>query len=470
MYARCLILTDVLAVVVGIFGAQIIRFGAGADRSLLLNPTDDIQERISYTVFSCVLILAWLAALSVFGTRSAKLFGGGAAEYKTVVNATLSTFGLVAVLAFSLRTQIGRGYVFVALPVGLLLLLVGRYAWRQFLRRRREGGEHLYRTLVMGERAKSHHLVQQLRRRNMSGFHVVGAVTERGSGTSLAPDIPVVASYDSIVEMIDRLEIDTLIVTAADSVTPQRLKEIGWELETRNVDLVVAASLTDIAGPRIHFRPVLDLPLIHVEFPEFAGRKYLTKRLFDIVSSLTLLLLLSPVLLAIAALVKTTSVGPVLFTQERVGVGGGSFNMLKFRSMVIDAEDRLDDLRGSNDGSGVLFKMKDDPRVTGIGRVIRKYSLDELPQLVNVLRGDMSLVGPRPPLRNEVESYETWVHRRLLVKPGVTGLWQVSGRSNLSWEDSVRLDLYYVENWSMTGDVMILLRTVKTVVTPEGAY
>ncbi|MDQ0743122.1 exopolysaccharide biosynthesis polyprenyl glycosylphosphotransferase [Clavibacter sp. B3I6] len=214
------------------------------------------------------------------------------------------------------------------------------------------------------------------------------------------------------------------------------------------------------------------LPLIHVETPRYEGTKLFAKRAFDIVASSLLLLVASPVLLAISMTIRLSTPGPVLFRQERVGINGRPFQMLKFRTMVTDAEALLLALQDQNRdaGNSVLFKMKDDPRVTPVGRFLRRYSLDELMQLVNVLNGSMSLVGPRPPLAREVETYETKVHRRFLVKPGITGLWQVSGRSNLSWEDSVRLDLYYVENWSIVGDLVILWKTARAVVAREGAY
>jgi exopolysaccharide biosynthesis polyprenyl glycosylphosphotransferase len=248
------------------------------------------------------------------------------------------------------------------------------------------------------------------------------------------------------------------------------MRELGWALDARRVSLVVAPALTDVAGPRIHARPVAGLPLIHVEYPSFEGRLKWTKRFFDVVSSALGLVLLSPLLLALAIAVRRGSPGPALFAQERVGLGGETFRMLKFRTMVVEAEDLLPGLLDASDGNGRLFKLKRDPRVTRVGALLRRYSLDELPQLVNVLRGDMSLVGPRPPLRSEVEQYNPWEHRRFLVPPGVTGLWQVSGRSDLSWEDSIRLDLYYVENWSLTGDLAIVYRTARTVVSARGAY
>jgi exopolysaccharide biosynthesis polyprenyl glycosylphosphotransferase len=248
------------------------------------------------------------------------------------------------------------------------------------------------------------------------------------------------------------------------------IRRLGWELENAQVELILMSRLTDVAGPRIHMRPINGLPMVHVDLPQYSGYSHAVKRIFDVSIVSVALLLLAPVFAITAAIVRLDSPGPVIFRQERVGAHGTRFTMLKFRSMVVDAEDRLEQLRAQDEGNGVLFKMKDDPRVTRAGRVLRAYSLDELPQLWNVLRGDMSLVGPRPPLPREVELYEGHVSRRLLTRPGITGLWQVNGRSNLSWEDSVRLDLYYVENWSLTGDLVVLAKTLKAVFHSDGAY
>ena len=248
------------------------------------------------------------------------------------------------------------------------------------------------------------------------------------------------------------------------------LKRLGWELEGAGVDLVVAPALTDVAGPRVHVRPVSGLQLLYVEQPEFTGPTRIMKEAFDRVTAALALVVLSPVLILVALAVRMTSSGPVIFRQVRVGRDGRTFTVYKFRTMVVDAERRLDEIVHLNDSNEVLFKLKQDPRVTRVGRVLRRLSIDELPQLVNVLVGDMSLVGPRPALPSETQRWGRTTARRVLVKPGITGLWQVSGRSDLSWEDSVRLDLYYVENWSFAGDIQILWKTLSAVVRSHGAY
>ncbi|MDQ0240170.1 exopolysaccharide biosynthesis polyprenyl glycosylphosphotransferase [Arthrobacter bambusae] len=274
----------------------------------------------------------------------------------------------------------------------------------------------------------------------------------------------------AILSAIERCQADAVAISAGVQLHPKTLRQLGWELANRNVGLIMAPALTDIAGPRIHTQQVAGLPLIHVTTPTLEAGQRVAKRLFDVAVSAALIVLVSPLLAVLALLVKLDGPGPSLFRQERVGFEGTPFKMLKFRSMVVDAEARLTELADRNEGSGLLFKVKNDPRITRIGGFLRRYSLDELPQLFNVLSGSMSLVGPRPPLSSEVEAYEQDVRRRLLVKPGVTGLWQVSGRSNLSWQDSVRLDLYYVENWSLAGDLIILLRTARAVFGGHGAY
>jgi exopolysaccharide biosynthesis polyprenyl glycosylphosphotransferase len=273
-----------------------------------------------------------------------------------------------------------------------------------------------------------------------------------------------------VVAAVAQYEVDTVAVLPCPELDGPALRRLGWELEDTQAELLLAPAVTEIVGPRVRIRPVSGLPLLHMERPELRGVRRLTKEAFDRVSAAVGVLLLSPILVGIALAVKASSRGPVLFRQERVGRDGRTFSMLKFRSMVVGADRMADRLAGDSDGNGVLFKKRADPRVTRVGRVLRRYSLDELPQLFNVLRGDMSLVGPRPPLQREVEQYGRDMHRRFLVKPGLTGLWQVSGRSDLSWDDSVRIDVRYVENWSLAFDFMILWKTAGAVVRGSGAY
>jgi exopolysaccharide biosynthesis polyprenyl glycosylphosphotransferase len=327
------------------------------------------------------------------------------------------------------------------------------------------------RVVVVGAPSGIEEVQRILERESYTGYQVIGACRpDAATWEAGATRTPILGSTADIREICRQAAADTVLVTRGGYDGSTELRRIAWSLEGSDVDLVVVPSLTDIAGPRISMRPVAGLPLLHVEQPQADAAGGLSKRMFDIVAAGLALVVLSPVLLAVALAVKLEDGGPILFRQRRIGRSGQPFDMLKFRSMVSDAERLLPDLLHRNESDGVLFKIRQDPRITSVGRFIRRYSLDELPQLVNVLRGDMSLVGPRPPLPAEVEKYHDDVHRRLVVRPGLTGLWQVSGRASLSWDETVRLDLFYVDNWSMTFDLLIMAKTVRAVLGKSGAY
>jgi exopolysaccharide biosynthesis polyprenyl glycosylphosphotransferase len=315
-------------------------------------------------------------------------------------------------------------------------------------------------------------LAQQIRRDPGTGFEIVGACLPGMGGEATVDEgcVPVLGPLSAVVDAIDASGADTVMVTSGPGVTGAALRRLGWALEGKGVDLVVAPALTEVSGPRISMRPVAGLPMLHLDEPEIDGHRHLLKQVIERASAAVLLVLLLPALAIIALAVRLTSRGPALFRQTRVGVRGKEFTLFKFRSMDEDAEEWLPSLAEHNEFDGPMFKIRRDPRVTPIGRFIRRWSLDELPQLWNVVRGDMALIGPRPPLPHEVSQYAEDVRRRLLVRPGLTGLWQVSGRSNLSWEETVRLDLSYVENWSLALDLQILWRTVWAVLRGRGAY
>jgi len=402
---------------------------------------------LPYVVVAPGLVLAWLVSLKAFRCYDDRVIGYGADEYRRVSVASLRLAGGVVIAGWVLDVGVPRGLLTTSFIVGVIGLEVARFAARKRLHRFRSRGRGWSRkVLVVGDTAHVLELVDTLRREPYAGYQVVGACIP---DALLAPvpqqlgDVPVVGSFRGI---------------------------LGWQSENTGLDLVVAPALTDVAGPRIHTRPVAGLPLIHVEAPEFRGIRKLVKGLVDRASALLALTLLLPLLVVIALTVLADSRGSALFRQTRVGQGGREFGVWKFRTMVINADAMLAELTARNETDGLMFKLRDDPRVTRIGRVLRKWSLDELPQLVNVLFGQMSLVGPRPPLPSEVARYDGDIARRLLVKPGMTGLWQISGRSDLSWEDGVRLDLYYVENWSLAADLTILWKTFGAVLNRRGAY
>ena len=470
-YARRLALTDFAAIGLAVALAQVVSFGfRSAD--VVTDSPDDLS--LSYSIISIVLGLAWMAMLLLYATRDRRIVGAGATEYKRIVDATVHLFGGVAIVAFLGKVDLARGYIILSLPLGLILILGTRWFWRRWLSRQRSRGLYSSRVLLVGSRASATAVARDLARVPQAGYVVVGACVPGDSTKQFLAGgaVPVSGNLDELHEILAEVRADTVVVTGSDELPPERIRELSWSLEPGRQHLVLAPSLTDIGGPRIHMRPVAGLPLVHVETPRYEGFKHFSKRAFDLGASGLLIFVSSPLLAAIAIWVRLSSPGPVLFRQERVGRGGERFTMLKFRSMVVDAEQLLADLQGADrdEGNIVMFKMKNDPRVTPAGLFLRRFSIDELPQLFNVFAGSMSLVGPRPPLDREVAVYSKHVHRRFLVKPGITGPWQVSGRSNLSWEDTVRLDLYYVENWSITGDLLILWRTARAVIGRDGAY
>ncbi len=467
-YVGVLAVTDA-AVVIGAVGiALIARFGVDPA------PLDVLGLTSTYWLVGGIVALVWVLALGAYRTRDARVLGSGATEYRRVTGATAMIFGLLAIVFLLLKVDIARGFFVIAFPIGVAVLLAERWLWRRWLIRRRRAGQLTSATVVVGPAADVERVIAHLEHLPGCAYRPVGVVLDREDGrrefTIRERSIPVLGPLSSIAETIRKFEIDTVMVAGQPSGGGDFIRDLGWDLERTDAELMIASRLANVAGPRIHFRPAEGMPLMHVELPIYEGGKHVVKRGFDILVSAIALLILWPLFVVIPILIKRDSSGPVLFRQERIGRNGQPFSMIKFRSMVDHAEDRLAELVEQSDGNGILFKLRDDPRVTKIGRKLRTYSLDELPQLWNVLVGQMSLVGPRPPLPAEVERYEQHVLRRLYLKPGLTGIWQINGRSNLSWEDSVRLDLYYVENWSLTGDLLILWRTARVVLRSVGAY
>lgn len=479
-YLTRLRVTDTLIVIAAVALAQWVRFGANVFASDAVThgvfASDAVTRGHSYALISAALIALWLGALVVFRTRSLRVIGSGPEEYRRIFVSAVRLFGLIAIVSLLFKLDLARLYLAIAFPVGLLGLLVSRWCWRKVIARKRGRGEFQTSVLVVGGRSSVQSLTESFERGTADGYRVVGVCIpghtgERGEKITVAGrDVPVLGDECDVVDALEFCAADTVAVTATEHLGHTGIRNLAWDLEPHDVDLVVAPGMMDVSGPRLSMRPVAGLPLIHVEKPQYHGAQSFAKTSFDIVFATLALIVVSPLMIAAALAIKLTSRGQVFYESERMGLDGEPFPMLKFRSMVQDADTQVASLMAQNEGAGVLFKLRDDPRVTSVGRVMRKYSIDELPQFLNVLRREMSVVGPRPPLRREVETYDGAVRRRLLVKPGVTGLWQVSGRSDLSWDEAVRLDLSYVENWSMVGDVLIIGKTLKAVVAGEGAY
>ncbi|MBO3746990.1 sugar transferase [Streptosporangiaceae bacterium NEAU-GS5] len=424
-------------------------------------------------VFGAALALSWPLALGLAGGHRKRILGEGTEEFRAVINAWMGLTAFVAIGSYMVQAEVARSYVVAGLPVTVFMTLLFRHRMRKGLHRLRARGDHMRRVVVVGHRASARNLVSQFRRQPYHGMKVVavclpyGQFQRRRDGID---GVPVLGDFGDVPEVVDKVDAHAVAVLACPELDGAALRRLAWSIESRGTDLFVAPALLDVAGPRTTIRPVAGMPLLHVEHPRIDGTGHLLKSGFDRIVAALLLFVLALPMLVIGVLIRSTSSGPALFRQVRVGRGGREFDVVKFRTMHQDAERHKKMLEAANEHNGVLFKIRNDPRITRVGVVLRRYSLDELPQLINVLRGDMSLVGPRPPLPDEVEQYGSDVRRRLVVKPGMTGLWQVSGRSDLSWEESVRLDLRYVENWSLALDIQILWKTVSAVMSAEGAY
>jgi exopolysaccharide biosynthesis polyprenyl glycosylphosphotransferase len=425
-----------------------------------------------YAWLSVVLPLVWPVTVGAVSGYSPRFFGAGSEEFRKVARAGLLLLAGVSVVSYGFQLDIARSFVVFTVPAVALGTLFTRFFARKWLHRARRRGRCLKRVVAVGRDGAVADLVRQLQVEKYAGMEVVAACVPRPGASAVlgSTGVPVDGDLQDVMAVVRARGADAVAVTSASETAAVYLRELSWRLEGTGIELLVSPGLIEVAGPRLHIRPFVGLPLLSIEEPVFSGWKRVLKGALDRSGAAVALVLIAPVLLGLALAVKVTSSGPVLYRQERVGAYGRRYTMLKFRSMVVGADDKLHELLALNEGDGVLFKMRRDPRVTPLGRFLRRFSLDELPQLFNVLGGSMSLVGPRPPLPTEVERYDSTIRRRLLVKPGLTGLWQISGRSDLSWEESVRLDLRYVENWSLALDLLILWKTASAVLRSRGAY
>lgn len=458
-YRAYVITADLTAAWLASVLATVVRFG---DRTTPL-----------YVTLNLVVPWVWVGLVALQRGYEQRFFGTGVEEYRRVAGAAVLFFTLLAVASFTSQSNFSRFYVLVTVPLTALVAVVLRRRLRRWLFRQRADGHGLQRLLVVGRVDATGSLIEKMHREPQHGLLPVGVCLPMLSrlGTDEVRGVPVYGEPEDVLDVVDRLGVHTVAVVSHPDLSGEALRRLSWALEEREVELIVSPGIIEVAGPRLSIRPIAGLSLLHLERPSTQGGRMLLKAGVDRVAGTAALVLLAPLLVTIAALIKVSSPGPVLFRQVRIGVDGVPFTILKFRSMVVDAEARLKELRHLDEGNGVLFKLKRDPRVTRVGAFLRRYSLDELPQLLNIAKGEMSIVGPRPPLPGEVAQYSSDANRRLRVRPGLTGLWQVSGRSDLSWEESLLLDLRYVDNWSLALDAMIVWRTVKVVLgRGEGAY
>jgi exopolysaccharide biosynthesis polyprenyl glycosylphosphotransferase len=457
-YLRRAAVVDLGCAVIAVGAALGLRFGSSSPAS--------------YVLFSLAFPLLWAIAIALSGGYDARFIGTGSDEFRKVLNAGVSLTAGLAIFSYVVNNELSRVYLVIAMPGVTVLNLAARLCLRKWLHNQRASGRYMLTVIAVGHERGVADLIRELSRDQYHGMRVAGVcVAEPGERRNIA-GVPVFGGLDDVAIAVRRCAADTVAVTACPEIDAVKLRGLAWELEKTGTDLCVAPSLLDVAGPRTTVRPTAGLTLLHVDHPQLSGARQAVKSLFDRVMAGFALLLLSPLLIALVVAIRVSDKGPALFIQTRVGRDGRAFRIYKFRTMVVDAEQRLAQLQARSDHGDdhVLFKMRRDPRVTAIGARLRKWSMDELPQLVNVLLGDMSLVGPRPALPAEADKYADHVRRRLVVKPGLTGLWQVNGRSDLSWEESVRLDLRYVENWSFVLDLQILWKTISVIIRGSGAY
>jgi exopolysaccharide biosynthesis polyprenyl glycosylphosphotransferase len=470
-YRRRVLVVDFVVLIVTVTAADILSRLLGEDGAL------DRPGWNQHTLLSAILVATWMTALVVMRSHDISLVGIGAEEYRRVVSATVWVFGLIAIGALLVNGWVSRAHLGFALVLGLTGLLAGRHLLRRDLARRRRGGDYVTRVVVLGNVEPTRVLCESLARSPEAGYRVVGLCVpgfkgEWGEEVQLPTGVVPILGDDHAVKTALRFAgADALAVVAAEHLGHQKMKKLAWRMQSMGIELIVVPGLSDIAAHRLQVRPIDNLPLFHVDAPlQQDSPSIVAKRVLDLLIGSAALLAALPILTIAGMAIKLEDGGPMLFRQERVGLGGERFKINKLRTMTVEKDAPKEANRKSHRGIFHRKSAPDHPRVTRVGRLLRRTSIDELPQLFNVLGGSMSLVGPRPLVVGEAENVEHFVARRALVKPGMTGLWQISGRSDLTDEERVRLDHSYVDNWSVMQDIMIIWRTVRAVRKGDGAY
>ncbi|MEV4429958.1 sugar transferase [Streptomyces sp. R-07] len=428
------------------------------------------HEKWGILAFGTELLV--LAALAVNRSWAPAVLGQGAEEFRRLGRSLFAATVVLALGGIALTSRNIKLWIFVAIPAIALVTMTARYLLRLWLHKQRNEGRCLRPVLAAGSPATVRDLISRTRKFPHIGWRVEAVCTTDGLGPDgdQVDGVPVVGPLADVANHVRRDGYRVVAVTPDPHWSPDRLRRLAWNLEGSDAEMVVAPVLMEVAGPRLHVDAVLGIPLLRVSMPAFTGGRRAIKGVVDRMGAAVLLMLFAPLLAFVGLLVLLDSRGGAFYRQRRVGKDGREFTILKFRTMVTGAHGARAELAARNEGAGPLFKLRRDPRVTRVGAVLRRYSIDELPQLFNVLTGSMSLVGPRPPLPEETAAYGPDIRRRLLVKPGLTGLWQISGRSDLPWEEAVRLDLRYVEDWSLALDTVILWKTLRAVLHGQGAY
>lgn len=423
-------------------------------------------------------ILAFGTELLVLGTLAVSrswapaVLGQGAEEFRRLGRSLCTAAVVLALGGVAVTSRNIKLWIFVAIPAIALVTMTERYLLRLWLHKQRKEGRCLRPVLAAGSPATVRDLITRIRKFPHLGWQVEAVCTTDAPGLDgdHVDGVPVVGRLTDVAGHVRRNGYRVVAVTPDPHWSPDRLQRLAWNLEGSDAEMVVAPVLMEVAGPRLHVDAVLGIPLLRLSMPTFTGGRRAVKEVVDRLGAAVLLVLFAPLMVFVGLLVLADSPGGAFYRQRRVGKDGREFTIFKFRTMVSGADRARAELADRNEGAGLLFKLRRDPRVTRVGAVLRRYSIDELPQLFNVLTGSMSLVGPRPPLPEESAAYGPDIRRRLLVKPGLTGLWQISGRSDLPWDEAVRLDLRYVEDWSLALDTVILWKTLRAVLHGQGAY
>lgn len=448
-FGRALIAADLLVLFVVLAFCLVLGWG--------IRPitTEDLPRLFMILAF----LIVWPIMLWQKQTRTSTILGADSEEYRRVLVASAWTACLVATVLYLTDTMRGRLFFCVVVLLGTAGLLTGRAIMRRILLRRLERPVSLHRAFLIADAAGLKSLKRQIAA--SSGMFGITGTWDHAARP---------ASAETLVAEATATGADSVIYVPRTHADSTLSRQLAWAMERSDLSFFVSPALVEVAGPRVSVEPVRGMVMLRVDLPRFSGPTRVVKRSLDILGSGILLAIFGIPMLIIGLWIRLDSPGPAIFRQQRAGVDGKVFSCWKFRTMCDNADKQRDQLRAEHGDEGATFKLERDPRVTRIGQFLRRFSIDELPQLVNVFRGDMGLVGPRPHPLDDVARYDDLALRRLLVKPGMTGLWQVSGRSDLSWDESVMLDLYYVENWSLSLDVIIMGRTVAAVLRGSGSY
>ena len=477
IYVAALVAVDVLVMLLSL--VICFAFNPGA--------YDTVTRAMPIWAFLLAYCVIGLLCLAFAGAYHRHVMAEGYELYTKLINAAIFTIVLASCVAFMLNLQLPRTALIIAPLVGLVCELVARWRMRCLLHHHRRRGECKYTTVIVGSSEGINRTLRLMRRNSALGYMPVAVcpiapdprMDDAYVVTNFVPDPDIegadklrVLSFGSrFARTIERMGVQEVYIADVLSRDSKLLHAMSLAIESLGIELAISVSLADVGGHRLHLRNSAEQQVLIASLPQYRTTTYVIKRIIDIVLSAVALVVSSPIMLGVAIAIKLDDGGPVLFKQTRVGIHGKPFTMYKFRSMVTNAEEIKAKLAAeSGQTDRFIFKLKDDPRITKVGKFIRKTSLDEFPQFFNVFKGDMSLVGPRPALPDEVARYGSLYSTRLLVKPGITGPWQVSGRSDLSQEQSEFLDVSYIENWSITGDLAILAKTVMVVFRGTGSY